>query len=154
MDVRQFQLFRRITLDYFAKLLPDEGPVVESPYLQFGDPALLDYASLVRISGELEGCLYLTSPSPMLASLLAAHGEPDVSETNLRDMCREVSNVLSGNASEAFAGEWAISVPESLGPEDLGTLVLPPSSFVLPFRWRGARSLLVIGLESPTGEAS
>src|SRR5688572_4313509 len=134
MDVRQFQLFRQITLDYFAKLAPDEGPVVESPYLQFGEPALLDYASLVRISGELEGCLYLTASVPMLASLLEAHREPELSEVTLRDVCRELSNVLSGNASQAFAGEWRISVPESLGPEDLATLALPASTFVLPFR--------------------
>lgn len=154
MDARQFQLFRRITLDYFAKLSPDEGPVVENPYLQFGEPALLDYASLVRIRGELEGCLYLTSTAPMLSSLLEAHREDDVSDATLRDMCRELSNVLSGNASQAFSGHWEISVPESLGPGDFDGVRLPPSAFVLPFRWRGSRSLLVVGLEAPQGSAS
>ncbi len=154
MDARQFQLFRQITLDYFAKLSPDEGPVVESPYLQFGEPALLDYASLVRISGELEGCLYLTAPAPMLSSLLEVHGEPEVSEETLKDVCRELSNVLSGNASQAFEGSWEISVPESLGPDELPSIALPPSAFVLPFCWRGSRALLVIGLENPNGRVS
>lgn len=147
MDSRQLQLFKKITLDYFAKLSPADQPVLETPYLQFGDPVLLDYASLVQIRGEYEGCLYLTSPVPLLHNLLQAHGESEVSERTLRDMCRELSNVLSGNASQAFSGNWEISVPQSLGPGELPELKLPPSAFVMPIRWRGAAALLVIGLE-------
>lgn len=147
MDSQQLQLFRSITLDYFAKLSPGDGPVLEEPYLQFGEPALLDYASLVRIRGEYEGCLYLTSPVPLLQSLLRVHGETEVSERTLRDMCRELSNVLSGNASQAFGGNWEISVPVSLGPGDFEGLKLPPSAFVMPIRWRGSTALLVVGLD-------
>lgn len=147
MDPQQLQTFKRITLDYFAKLSPGDEPVLEAPYLQFGEPALLDYASLVRIRGAYEGCLYLTSPVPLLHSLLQAHGEAEVSERTLRDMCRELSNVLSGNASQAFQGDWEISVPLSLGPGDFQSLRLPPSAFVMPIRWRGCRALLVVGLE-------
>src|SRR5215475_4120294 len=84
MDARQLQLFKRITLDYFAKLSPADEPVLEAPYLQFGEPALLDYASLVRIRGEYEGCLVLTSPVTLLHSLLDVHGEAEVSERTLR----------------------------------------------------------------------
>lgn len=146
MDARQFQLFREITLDYFAKLSPDEPPAIDAPYLQFAEPALLDYASVVRIRGALEGCLYLTTPRAMLERLLAAHGEIEISERTLADLCRELANVLSGNASRAFAGAWEISVPASLGPRDLPALALPPTSFVLPLRWRGSSALLVIGL--------
>ncbi len=147
MDSRQLQLFRKITVDYFSKLSPDDEAVLERPYLQFGEPALLDYASLVRIHGEQEGCLYLTSPIPLLRRLLEIHGESEVSERTLRDMCRELSNVLAGNASEAFEGGWEISVPRSLGPGELGGLHLPPSAFVMPFRWSGATAYLVVGLE-------
>ncbi len=148
MDPRQLQLFRSITLDYFAKLTPGDEPVLEEPYLQFGEPALLDYASLVRIRGEYEGCLYLTSPVPLLQSLLRVHGEAEVSERTLKDMCRELSNVLSGNASQAFGGNWEISVPVSLGPGDFEAVRIPPSAFVMPIRWRGCTALLVVGLES------
>ena len=147
MDAQQLQLFKRITLDYFAKLSPADEPVLETPYLQFGEPALLDYASLVRIRGEYEGCLYLTSPVPLLHRLLEVHGEAEVSERTLGDMCRELSNVLSGNASQAFSGNWEISVPQSLGPGELQGLRLPLSAFVMPIRWRGSTALLVIGLE-------
>jgi hypothetical protein len=147
MDSRQLQLFRSITLDYFAKLSPGDDPVLEEPYLQFGDPALLDYASLVRIKGAYEGCLYLTSPAALLHSLLQLHGEAEVSRRTLQDMCRELSNVLSGNASQAFGENWQISVPVTLGPGDFNGLRLPPSAFVMPIRWRGCTALLVVGLE-------
>lgn len=146
MQGHQLKLFKQITLDYFSKLSPGEEPALETPYLQFGKPCLLDYASLVRISGEFEGCIYLTSPVPMLTQLLSVQGEPEVSERTLADMCRELSNVLSGNASFVFGEDWQISVPSSLGPADLAHLDLPPSSFVMPFRWRGTTSHLVIGL--------
>lgn len=153
MDARPFQLFRQITLDYFAKLSPTDPPSLDSPYLQFGDPVLLDYASLVRVRGAYDGCIYLTSPVPTLRRLLAAHGEGEVSERTLRDMCRELSNVLSGNASKAFGGDWDISVPTSLGPGDFDGLRFPGSAFVMPIRWQGTTSFLVVGLE-PRAEAS
>jgi hypothetical protein len=152
MDPRQLQLFRQIMLDYFSKLAPAEPPRLEPPYLQFGDPALLDFASLVEVRGEYDGCVYLTSPEPLLRDLLAVHRESEVSERTLQDMCRELSNVLSGNASQAFGGNWRISVPQSLGPNDLADVRLPGSAFVMPFRWRGATCLLVVGLELPRGE--
>jgi|CXWL01.1.fsa_nt_gi hypothetical protein len=152
MDAKQLQLFRQITLDYFAKLAPGEPPVLEAAYLQFGEPALLDYASLVRIhgsevGGELDGCLYLTASEPLLRGLLAVNGEEEVSARTLLDMNRELSNVLSGNASHAFGGNWEISVPQSLGPGELALMRLPQSAFVQPFRWRSVSAQLVVGLE-------
>ena len=146
MDSTQFKLFKQITLDYFSKLAPEENPVMEDPYLAFGDPELFDFTSLVEIHGEYDGCIYLTSPVPMLEGLLEINGEPEISSRTLHDMCRELSNVLSGNASQAFGGNWEISVPQSLTFEEVQRLELPDSSFVMPIQWRGARSLLVVGL--------
>lgn len=146
MNAKQFKLFKQITLDYFAKLAPDETPVMEDPYLQFGDPELLDHTSMVSIQGEYDGCIYLTLPESMLEGLLSINGEPEVSPATLKDMGRELSNVLAGNASQAFGGHWDISVPKSLEPEDLNGTPLPESTFVMPIQWRGSRSLLVVGL--------
>ncbi|MCG8457654.1 MAG: hypothetical protein MI919_15370 [Holophagales bacterium] len=153
MDATQLELFKRITLDYFAKLAPDDEPSLEEPYLLFGEPELYDYTSLVHIVGEYDGCLYLTSPVPMLEGLLEINGEPEVNEHTLEDMCRELSNVLAGNASQAFAGNWDISVPISLAPGNASQHPLPDSSFIMPIRWRGSRSLLVVGLQPHNGDA-
>lgn len=151
MDARQFELFQRITLDYFAKLAPDDPPRVEEPFLQFGEPALDDFTSLVEIRGEYHGCIFLSSPAAMLRELLRVNGESEVSERTLRDMCRELANVLAGNASKAFSGQWEISVPISFDrAQPLPGERLPPSTFLLPIHWRGARTLLGIGLTLPT----
>ncbi len=151
MDHTQFDLFRSITLDYFAKLAPDdpEGPVMEDPYLLFGDPLALDFTSLVRIAGEYSGCIYITAPAAMLVELLHLHGEMDTSDYHLRDMSRELSNILAGNASHAFGEHWSISVPESLTHDDFAKSDLPGSTFVMPIRWKGAEAFLVIGLLNP-----
>jgi hypothetical protein len=69
MDPAHFSVFRDITLEYFAKLAPDEAPpALEEAFIQFAAPVLLDYASVVGISGEYEGCLYLTTTRPLLLS--------------------------------------------------------------------------------------
>lgn len=153
MEAHQLKLFQEITLQYFAKLAPGEPPAMEEPYLQFGEPAEHEFTSLVEIRGEYDGCLYLSSPRAMLQELLAVNGEPDISDLTLRDMCRELSNVLSGNASQAFGGNWEISVPLTLDAAELRRYPLPPSAFVMPFRWRGARSFLVVALVPP-GDSS
>ncbi|SRR5258708_3292869 len=146
MNPEQFRLFKRITLDYFAKLAPDEQPVMGEPHMHFGDPELLDYTSLIEIYGQYQGCIYLTSPSAMLKDVLMINGEIQDTPAHLKDMCQEFSNVLSGNASKAFGGDWRISVPRTLTRLEVEALDLPESTFIMPIIWRGRQSLLVVGL--------
>jgi hypothetical protein len=153
MNFEQFKLFKRITLDYFAKLAPDEQPVMGEPHMHFGDPELLDYTSLIEIEGEYHGCIYLTSPVAMLKDVLMINGEIRDTPEHLKDMCQEFSNVLSGNASKAFGGNWQISVPRSLTKIEVQSLALPESTFVMPILWREQQSLLVVGLRD-TREAA
>ncbi len=153
MDYDQFKLFKKITLDYFDKLAPSgESPVMEEPYLQFGDPVMLDFTSLVNIQGEYRGCIYLTAPSSMIEKILEINGEHEFTDRTRYDMSRELSNVLAGNASHAFGGNWEISVPLSLEPEDLNGLNLPASTFIMPFTWRDQEAYLVVGLAHPAAE--
>ncbi|HSY50758.1 MAG TPA: chemotaxis protein CheX [Thermoanaerobaculia bacterium] len=148
MNPEQFKLFRRITLDYFAKLAPREEPVMGEPHMHFGDPELLDYTSLIEIDGEYQGCIYLSSPITMLKDVLMINGELRDTPDRLKDMCQEFSNVLSGNASKAFGGNWRISVPRTLTRPEVQALDLPESTFVMPINWRDNQSLLVVGLRA------
>ncbi len=153
MDASQFDIFRDITLDYFAKLTHEKDlPTIGDAYMHFDSPLFLDYASLVNISGAYQGCLYITTSRKLIEHLLALHGEPDNNEETRLDMCRELSNVLSGNASHAFSSTWQISVPRTLRITDLETLRLPPSSFVMPITWLKETSYLVVGLEHRSEE--
>lgn len=146
MTSEQLGHFKTITLDYFGKLAEDQpAPELADAFLQFSDPIVLDYTSIVQISGVHHGCIYMTSDAEMLEALLREHGESEVSERTRMDMCRELSNVLSGNAMHAFGDDWNISVPRSLNRSDFSQLELPPSTFIMPIRWGGGQSYLVIG---------
>jgi len=149
MNADQLKVFQSITLAYFAKMAPEEKPpTLQEAYLQFETPLLLDYTSLIGISGSYEGCLYLTTPSGVLDTLLSRHGETKIDEVTRLDMCRELSNVLAGNASHAFGADWTISVPRSVTAEEIPTLKLPPSTFIIPFVWKEMTSYVVVGLQS------
>jgi chemotaxis protein CheX len=147
MDANQLDIFRRITLDYFAKLAPDAPPPTPAPaFIRFENPDFLDYASVVKIDGPLEGCLYITAPRATLDRLLALHGQKLMSEEVRLDMCRELSNVLSGNASKAFGSQWHISIPTSLTLSELPSLTLPAATFTMPVDWLGETFYIVVGL--------
>jgi chemotaxis protein CheX len=149
MNAEQLKIFQNITLAYFTKMAPKEpSPTLEEAYLQFETPVLLDYTSLVQISGNYEGCLYITTPPNVLETLLAQHGEKEITDATRLDMCRELSNVLAGNASHAFGADWTISVPQSVTADKIPSLKLPPSTFIMPFLWKGMKSFLVVGLQS------
>jgi CheY-specific phosphatase CheX len=148
MNADQLKIFQDITLGYFAKVVPEERPpVLSEAYLRFDSAVFLDYTSVVHISGAFEGCIYITASPRFLETLLAAHHEPDINDRTRLDMCRELSNVLAGNASHAFGANWTISVPQSLTSGETGTLALPPSTFVMPFQWKDMESYLVVGLK-------
>jgi chemotaxis protein CheX len=148
MNAEQLKIFQNITLAYFGKMAPQEKPpALLEAYLQFESPVLLDYTSIVRISGNLEGCLYITTTTSVLEALLGQHGEGEVNDVTRLDMSRELSNVLAGNASHAFGADWTISVPESITVDKVGNLKLPPSTFIMPFEWKGMKSYVVVGLQ-------
>ncbi len=148
MDYNQFKLFKQITLDYFGKLDPEgDQPQLSEHYLEFGGQQFLEYTSLVEITGEYSGCLYLTAPQSMIVNLLRINGEEQVNQQTQNDMARELSNVLAGNASAAFGANWKISVPKSFSKEDAGNLALPSSSFIMPFDWKNDTAYLAVSLE-------
>ncbi len=148
MDPEQLKVFREITLHYFSKLAPESpAPKPAESFIRFEKPEFLDYASLVRISGPLEGCVYITASKETMNRLLELHRTGELTESRRLDMCREFSNVLSGNASNAFGSDWHISVPRSLTADETGSLDLPTATFTMPVAWLGDTFYVVIGLE-------
>lgn len=152
MTAEQLQHFKNITLDYFMKLAGDASPPEFSEaFIQFAEPVTLDYISLISISGPYEGCIYMTTEGSILDDLLHLHGEVEISERTRMDMCRELSNVLAGNAMHVFGEEWQISVPQSMGRDAFTGINLPPSIFIMPISWRSGQSYLAIGCRWPKG---
>lgn len=155
INAEQVKVFRDITLDYFGKIDQDSSSVqVGEAYLQFNQPLLLDYTSAVQIKGDYYGAVYITLPSAMIEQLLISHQETEISDRTRADMCRELSNVLSGNASRAFGTGWQISVPISITPENMERLSLPEASFILPASWRKHQWFLVLALFANSEEVA
>ncbi len=153
MDYNQFKLFKQITLDYFSKLDPQgEQPSLNEHYLEFGEHPFLDYTSMVKITGEYSGCVYLTAPQSMIVNLLRLNNETEINEHTQVDMARELSNVLAGNASAAFGANWKISVPQSYFREDADRLSLPSSSFIMPFNWKSDTAYIAVSLEEKSND--
>lgn len=147
LDAGQLEIFKNITSGYFAKLAAnDPPPGIGEAFVQFDAPLLLDYTSAVHISGAYQGNIYITASTLMIDHLLSLHQEAEINDRTRADMCREFSNVLSGNASHAFGTQWNISVPQSIWPGTPLDLDLPPSTFVMPIEWRQTQSYLVVGL--------
>lgn len=147
IDARQLDTFRGNTLGYFEKLAPGlPAPAPGAAFLTFDPPPFLGYAGAVDISGPLSGLIYLTAEAAVLDKLLEINGFQPGSEALRLDMCREISNVISGNASKAFGPSWTISVPRSLGPESARELAFPGATFTLPAEWMGSAFHLVVGL--------
>jgi hypothetical protein len=152
MNSEELKIFQNITFDYFAKMAPDAAPpALEEAYLLFEKPILLDYTSLVTIAGAYEGCLCLTVSAGLVGRLLQLHGEPKDEEAVRLDMCRELSNILSGNANRAFGENWSISVPQTYPSDGAEGRNFPGCTFVMPFSWNGSAGCLVIGLERKKG---
>ncbi len=148
IDARQLEIFRNNTLDYFQKVAPGQpAPIPGTAYLIFDPPPFLGYAGAVDISGPLVGLIYLTTEALTLDKLIELNGSQPGEESLRLDMCRELSNVISGNASKAFGPAWTISVPRSLGPDSARELSFPGATFTLPVEWMSSTFQLVVGLK-------
>ena len=101
------------------------GAAGSLPAIRFGGTTRLHQCRLHQ-RDRMAGCLYITTTPKVLEALLQVHGEREVNEKNRLDMCRELSNVLAGNASHAFGADWTISVPQSVTADNTASLNLPP----------------------------
>ena len=121
--------------------------ITETPYLLEGMPEVMDFTSVIGISGYLQGCIYYTAPRHMVDRLLKLVHEPDPTDELRCDMVGEVANTLSGNARRQLGPGFMISVPVVIqGRPD--RLVWPKATacFAIPIVWQEMRSLLMVCL--------
>ena len=149
MNEGKIQAFVDITVNYFNQI-GGEPARVEPPYMRKeGDSPIHDFTGVIGISGSRKGAIYFTASSKLLANVLGAHGESQVTQEMLADMVGEIANTISGNARSYFGHEFMISVPVVLlgRPSDIR---LPDNirSFVIPLSWHGAKAHLLVCLEN------
>lgn len=148
MDEQQLRIFVDIVRQYFDRET-GRAPEIGSPHL--GDASALpihDFTGVIGISGERQGCVYVTAHRDMLRALLLQVGETDVSDNNLCDLVGEVANTVSGNARVHFGPNFMISVPVVVkGKAEAIQVPRNIKAYIIPLRWHKHEASLVVSLQ-------
>lgn len=129
---------------FFSQI--DDSPVaLDTPYLNSNKSAVgYDYSGVIRISGPLEGCVYVSAPSIMLREIIKVMQEPDSSLAMMKDLLGEMANTISGNARTEFGPDFVISPPSIVDGAPMSYLSKDHNSYVTPFSWRGHNAVIGI----------
>lgn len=148
MDEQQLRIFVDIVRTYFESQT-NRAPEIGSPYLgEASDLPMLDYTGVIGISGERQGCVYVTAGRELLRALLLHVGETDVSESNLCDLAGEIANTVSGNARLHFGPGFMISVPVIVrGTAEAIQVPRNIRAYIIPFHWHKQPATLVVSLQ-------
>ncbi|MBP3946566.1 chemotaxis protein CheX [Psychrobacter sp. K31L] len=145
VKVEKLGVFLSSISAFFAQI--DDTPVaIDTPYLNSNKSAVgYDYSGIIKISGPIEGCVYVSAPSVMLREVIKVMGEPDSSITMMKDLLGEMTNTISGNARTEFGSDFIISPPKIIeGAPSISYLPKDRQSYVTPFTWRGYEAVIGI----------
>lgn len=134
------------SINAFFAQIDDAQVAIDTPYLNNNKSAIgYDYSGVIKISGPLEGCVYVSAPSIMLREVIKVMGEPDSSIAMMKDLLGEMANTISGNARTEFGSEFIISPPHIVeGAPSVSYLPKDRHSYITPFRWRGFDAVIGI----------
>lgn len=148
MKESELQIFIDSLTRYFATNIGGDLALGHAFHTTSQDTPASDYTGIIGVSGDRQGCIYLTAPKAMLGQVLLAMGEPEIDESLFNDVIGEVTNTVSGNARKILGAGFMISVPIVVTgrPEhihfprnhDIG---------VVPFTWNGFNASLVVCLQ-------
>lgn len=144
VKVEKLGVFLSSISSFFSQI--DDSPVaLDTPYLNSNKSAVgYDYSGVIRISGPLEGCVYVSAPSIMLREIIKVMQEPDSSLTMMKDLLGEMANTISGNARTEFGADFVISPPSIVDGAPVTYLSKENNSYVTPFSWRGHNAVIGI----------
>ena len=119
---------------------------IDTPYLHHNKtPIGYDYSGIIKISGPIKGCVYVSAPSTMLRELIHIMGETDTSLSMMKDLLGEMANTISGNARTEFGADFIISPPQIVeGAPSISHLPKERYSYITPFSWRNHKAVIGI----------
>ena len=148
MKDSELQIFIDSLERYFATNIGGKLERSQAFHASSQETPASDYTGIIGVSGDRQGCIYLTSTKTMLGEVLLAMGEPEIDESLFNDVIGEITNTVSGNARKLLGPGFMISVPIVVTgrPEhihfprnhDIG---------VVPFSWNGHKASLVVCLQ-------
>lgn len=136
MKAEKLHVFIDSVTNFFKQINSDEA-TVDTPYINDNDNSLaFDFSGIISITGPMEGCVYVTSETPMLRNILQKMGEPDNSIVLLKDLVGEIANTISGNARREFGSDFIISTPIVVdGSPNSTYLPRDKRSYIIPVTW-------------------
>lgn len=136
------------SINAFFAQIDDTQVALDTPYLNNNRSAIgYDYSGIIKISGPLKGCVYVSAPTVMLREVIKVIGEPDSSITMMKDLLGEMANTISGNARTEFGADFIISPPKIIeGIPSIPYLPKDRQSYVTPFTWRGYKAVIGISI--------
>jgi chemotaxis protein CheX len=134
------------SIDAFFAQIDNTQIDIDTPYLHHNKSAIgYDYSGIIKISGPLEGCVYISAPSVMLREVIKIMGESDSSLNMMKDLLGEMANTISGNARTEFGADFIISPPQIVeGAPSTSYLPKERNSYITPFNWRGHKAVIGI----------
>lgn len=134
------------SINAFFAQIDDTQVALDTPYLNNNRSAIgYEYSGIIKISGPLKGCVYVSAPTVMLREVIKVIGEPDSSITMMKDLLGEMANTISGNARTEFGSEFIISPPQIVeGAPSISYLPKERHSYITPFTWRGYEAVIGI----------
>ncbi|WP_201527956.1 MULTISPECIES: chemotaxis protein CheX [Psychrobacter] len=145
VKVEKLGVFLSSISTFFLQI--DSSPVaIDTPYLHNNRNAVgYDYSGIIKISGPLDGCVYVSASSNMLREVIKVMGEPDSSLTMMKDLLGEMANTISGNARTEFGADFIIAPPKIVdGAPSTSHLPKERYSYITPFSWRGHHAVIGI----------
>ena len=148
MKDSELQIFIDSLRNYFATNIGGHLETAAAFHVSSQDTPASDYTGIIGVSGDKQGCIYLTATKAMLGDVLLAMGEPEIDESLFNDVIGEVTNTVSGNARKILGPGFMISVPIVVTgrPEHIHF----PGNFdigVVPFSWNNHKASLVVCLQ-------
>ncbi|MCC7516280.1 MAG: chemotaxis protein CheX [Pseudomonadales bacterium] len=148
MKDAELQIFVDSLRYYFATNIGGELTVQQAYHTESTGTPASEYTGIIGVSGDKQGCIYLTAPRDMLGQVLLAMGEPEIDESLFNDVIGEITNTVSGNARKVLGPGFMISVPIVVTgrPEHIHF----PRNYdigVVPFTWNGYQASLVVCLQ-------
>lgn len=136
MKAEKLNVFIESVISFFVQA-GDDLKDISTPYLNSNQtPVAYDFTGIITISGQFQGCVYVSATSALLRTLLHTLGETDHSMHLLKDLIGEIANTISGNARTEFGSQFIIS-PPILTDGVPQPVYLPKEqySYVIPFLW-------------------
>src|SRR6478736_5550806 len=92
MKDSELQIFVDSLRYYFATNIGGDMDVSPAYHTESNETPASEYTGIIGVSGDKQGCIYLTATKAMLGQILLAMGEPEIDPSLLNDVIGEITN--------------------------------------------------------------